>query len=224
MLTLSTHSSYFTHTNYGSKYVCEHTYLHLYYIARSSCLLSNLLHCVVHLVTLAQHVQSTLGPDNSKCTRFVHGDHKIFMQTVLTGKACRSVRENSFAATGVTLFSPSITYTLPFSVRPACEGNVLQTLLIETRVQKTSHAHVLIHKFCNSRVRVYWTLLTCICIAAVAHLCPEEALRHWVQGLQQEPKLLCIVGLSGQHMCQVGRDRYEDRQDRGTEEERGEIV
>lgn len=101
------------------------------------------------MVTLAQHVQCSLGPDNSKCTRFVYGAHKIFMQTVLTGKACRSVRENSFTATGVTLFSPSITYTLPFSVRPACEGNVLQTLLIETRMQQIhrSHAHVLIHKF-----------------------------------------------------------------------------
>lgn len=60
------------------------------------------------------------------------GSHKTFVQIVLTGKACRSVRENSFTATGVALFSPNIIYTLPFSVKPACKWNVLKILRIPT--------------------------------------------------------------------------------------------
>ena len=46
------------------------------------------------------------------------------------------------------------------------------------------------------------------------HLCPEVALEDWVQCLQQEPQLLCIVGLS-EHVKPADTDAVQRQEGTG---------
>ena len=134
------------------------------------------------------------------------------MQTALTGEACRSVRENSILHRFNPVISEHHIYTLPFSLKPDCKVNVLYHIALRLAVKQLVHMHTSIHKSTHPHTHPY----TYIPAEPELHGLPSHATVAAVaqtlsQGPKQEPNLLCIVGLSGEHMCQVNRHRYEKR-------------